>query len=79
MQKYYFVSVSCKRRGTKGYLQYSTCIDQNPMEYLIEAQKAELREKYKNIGSNFKPLVEFIYTNILEITKEEFEKYDGSF
>ena len=70
--KYYFITYKGKIRSELGnYSIWNQCINCSPMEFIKIIEKSEQK------GSD--NYFDFVVINTLEITKEEFDKYDGHF
>jgi len=70
--KYYFITYQATTRKTPYSVSiWNQCIDVSPMEFI---KKVEVDESF---GS--RTYLNFIVINTLEISLQDFEKYDGYF
>lgn len=70
MKKYYFITYQANNRQGSVSI-WNQVIDQSPMEFIKQVQQTE--EKGSNTYYNF------VVINTCEISKADFEAYDGHF
>lgn len=70
-KRYYFITYQAKRRGGIELCYWQDITDKLPMQFILDVQEAE-EEGEKNY-------VDFVVTNVHEITEDEYYFYQYSF